>query len=82
MGREYHSCVRAYIEKVKQDIGNYAFFITSGNTDSEKIVNPIAEIIHKKPIAHAGFNSGELLNKEIYSKKLAAFINDIKKQSK
>lgn len=71
--------VRTYLEDKKASIKEHAFFITSGNTHSEKIVPHVKEIIGRDPIAHAGFNAKEIKDKDIYDKKIAEFIKAIQR---
>jgi flavodoxin len=66
--------VRTYLENNKAIIKNHAFFVTSGNTASEKIAPYIKEIFSINPIAHVGFNAAEMKNEGVYKKKLADFI--------
>lgn len=74
--------IRTYIEKNKGSLKEWAFFITSGNTEPEKMVAEIEGIIGKKSIASVGLNAGELKKEEIYNKKITAFTEEIKRSSK
>jgi flavodoxin len=70
--------VRTYLEKNKEKIKNYAFFITSGNTDAEKIGPYFSEIMGREPLARVGFNGREMKDKKIYSQKIADFLSKLK----
>ena len=70
--------IRTYINKVKNNLKNTAFFITSGNTDSATIVGKIEKLVGKKIRAHVGLNNRELKNKETYNKKITNFVEAIK----
>lgn len=69
---------RTYLEKNKAKIKKYAFFVTSGNTDSEKLVNFFQEIIDQDCISHVSFNAKELKAREIYEQKMEDFANVLK----
>lgn len=71
--------VRTYLEQHKDKIQNYAFFVTSGNTPSEKITPYFSEILGKDPIAHLGINSKEIIAPDLYNKKTDQFIKEIRK---
>jgi hypothetical protein len=66
--------VRTYLEDNKEKIKEYAFFVTSGNTPSEKIVPHVAEILGRESLTHTGFNGAELKDKKICDKKIKEFI--------
>lgn len=70
--------MRTYLGDNKENIKKYAFFVTSGNTDSEKIAPHVREIMGRDPLAHVGFNAAELKDKEVYGKKMTAFIEAVK----
>jgi flavodoxin len=69
---------RTYIDKNKGNLKQWAFFITSGNTEPESMVSEIEMISGKKAIAHVGFNAEELKKEEVYNKKMDGFIEAIK----
>jgi flavodoxin len=71
--------VRTYLENNKSKIKSYSFFVTSGNTDSQKIAPYLQEIMGREPLAHAGFNTQELKNKNTYDQKISDFVTTIKK---
>jgi flavodoxin len=70
--------ITTYINKTRDRIKNTAFFITSGNTNPEKIVPYLEEISGKKTISYVGFNSKELMNDKIYNERLNNFLNTVK----
>jgi flavodoxin len=70
--------IRTYINKTKNNLKNTAFFITSGNTNSETIVRIMEKLVEKKMKTHVGFSANELRNKELYNKKITTFIESIK----
>jgi menaquinone-dependent protoporphyrinogen IX oxidase len=65
---------RAFLQKAKGTPRELAFFVTSGNTDAQRIVPGMEEVAERKALAFTGFNSDELKNPAAYEKKLAAFI--------
>ncbi len=69
---------RTYLEKSKGKIKKYAFFVTSGNTDSKKIAPFLREIMGAESVAHVGFNAREIKEKNIYDQKIASFIEALK----
>jgi flavodoxin len=71
--------VRTYLDTEKSDIKDYAFFVTAGGNISQELSAPAATILGKDPSAFSGFITEELKNKERYEKKLAEFINAIRK---
>jgi flavodoxin len=74
--------IRTYIDKNKESLKEWAFFITSSNTEPEAMVAEIEGITGKKSIAYVGFNSEELKNQKVYDKKLTTFIEEIKRSAK
>ena len=74
--------VRTYIDKNKGSLREWAFFVTSGNTEPEKMVAEIEGISGKKSIAAVGLNAQELKKEEVYNKKITAFIEAIKRNFK
>jgi flavodoxin len=71
--------VRTYLEKNKDKIKSYAFFVTSGNTDSQKLAGYFQEIMNQEPQAHTGFSTPELKDKNNYDRKVSEFVIAIKK---
>ena len=70
--------VRTYLEKEKGNCKNMALFVTSGNTEVEKVVGSFESVINKKMIAMTGFSTPELKDEKNYQEKITAFINKIK----
>jgi flavodoxin len=70
--------VRAYLQRVRPDLGKVAFFVTSGDTDVSKIAPAMEEVSGCHPIACAGFNAEELANTELYREKLDTFVRAMK----
>lgn len=71
--------IRSYIEQNKQNFREVAFFITAGSTSAEKVVPYMEQLCGKKAVAYVGFVSKELEKRDIYSKKLAIFLELFKK---
>ncbi|MCP4049131.1 MAG: hypothetical protein GY730_00260 [bacterium] len=71
--------VRTYINKFKNSFQETAFFITSGNTDAEKISREMEELCNKKAIASCGIIEKDLREENIknYQKKIDVFIRKI-----
>jgi flavodoxin len=69
--------VRTYLENNKSKIKNYAFFVTSGNTDSQKIAPYLQEIMGRVPLAHTGLNTQELKDKNAYDQKISDFVKKL-----
>lgn len=74
--------IRTYIDKNKGSLREWAFFVTSVNTEPEKMVAEIEGIIGKKSIASVGLNSQELKKEEVYNKKITEFIEAVKRNAK
>jgi len=70
--------IRTYMESNKANIKEYAFFVTSGNTASQKIAPHMKEIMEREPLAHVGFNGAEIKDEKIYTQKIKEFIEAIK----
>lgn len=70
-----------YLDKIRGRIKNAAYFITSGNTEPEKIVPYLEELAQKKAIASVGFASQELKDNKTYEEKLKAFLEIISRQN-
>lgn len=60
----------------------WAFFISSGNTDADFIKGSIEEIIGTKPVAYFGLNAKEIKDGKIYNEKISNFIEAIKRNFK
>jgi flavodoxin len=74
--------VRTYLELNKKNIRQYAFFVTSGNTDSQKLVGYLREIMNQESLGHIGFNARDLKEKNIYDQKISAFSAELTHLSK
>lgn len=66
--------IRAYLMMFAGDLGNVGFFVTSGDTDVEKLVPSMEAIIRRNAVASAGFNAKELAVSATYESKLTDFI--------
>jgi flavodoxin len=71
--------IRTYLTENQNKIKNYAFFVTSGNTDAEKLTKYFSEVMRKEPLALAGFNAPELKDDKVYQEKTRAFVGEIEK---
>jgi flavodoxin len=69
--------LRTYLSANKDKIKNYAFFVTSDNTEANKLAKYFEEIMHKDAKALLGFNTKELANTKIYQEKIKDFITKI-----
>jgi len=70
--------VRAYIEKTRAQLRDVALFVTSGNTDVQRIVPAVEALIGKKLKASVGFSAHDLKDQALVQKKLNAFVAAIK----
>ena len=66
--------IRAYLQTTGGRFHNVAFFITSGNTEVEKISPSLEALAKCKPIAVTGFNARELSNTAAYEAKVSRFV--------
>lgn len=66
--------VRTFLETQKGKINRWSFFVTSGNTASEKLEKSFREIMNVSPLAHTGFNTKELKEKNLYEQKMTEFL--------
>jgi len=71
--------IRTYLDTNRDKLKNTAYIVTSGSTPAEKVVPSCEEITGKKPKAYAGFTAPVLKDGELYRKKLAGFIDELKK---
>jgi flavodoxin len=69
--------VRAYLMQTSGRIRNVAFFVTSGDTDVERVAPSLAGAARRAPIAQAGFSARELSDPARYATKIAAFVEEI-----
>ena len=73
--------IRAYLQATRGKLQNAAFFITSGNTNVEKIASSLEALAGRKAAAAAGFNAGELADAATYQKKIEAFVAAVERAS-
>jgi len=66
--------ITTYISLTKDKLKTIAFFMTSGNTEPQKIVQYLEEISGQKALANAMFNEKELKNIDVYNRKIDDFI--------
>lgn len=71
--------IRAYLQATDGRFQNVAFFITSGDTEVEKIFSSLEALAKCKPVASTGFNARELINTAAYEAKVASFVEAIKR---
>lgn len=69
--------VRAYLKQVRGRVQNVAFFVTSGDTDVQKILPSLEAEAGQKAVASAGFSARELNEPATYEAKLAALVQQI-----
>jgi menaquinone-dependent protoporphyrinogen IX oxidase len=65
--------VRAYLRTCREQFGDVAFFVTSGDTDASKVVPEMESVGGHKALAYAGFNARELANRDVYDRKIQEF---------
>lgn len=75
--RQMTPAVRAYLQSTRGKARNMAFFVTSGDTDIEKIAPALEEVAARKAVASAGFNARELADPATYQGKIDAFVEAI-----
>lgn len=71
--------VRAYLQSARERIRNLAFFVTSGDTDVNKIIPSVEALTGRTTMARAGFNARELADVAVYQGKVSAFIENLKR---
>lgn len=69
--------VRTYITNFKDEFKKVAIFTTSGLVHPKEPVVFLEKILGKKSICFEGWNTLELSNKKIYTKKLENFVKKI-----
>ena len=67
--------IRAYLNQTHGRPGKVAFFVTSGNTDVDRVAPSMEELTDTRAIAWAGFNARDLKDLNAYEDKLAEFLN-------
>jgi flavodoxin len=70
--------VRAYLGRYKAQLGNVAFYVTSGDTDASKIVPSMESIVGRRAVAFTGFNARQLADHRVYAARLEAFVQSLK----
>jgi hypothetical protein len=66
--------VRSYLQQNAGRFGRVAFFVTSGDTDVERLLPSLEEAGQTRAIAAMGCNARELQDPAAYQAKLDAFI--------
>ena len=69
--------VRTYLQHMSGKLPALAFFITSGDTEIEKVIPSLELAANCKASASAGFNARELKQAGVYEQKLSAFVQSI-----
>lgn len=69
--------VRSYLSRMQGHLGRVAFFVTSGDTDVDKLVPGFAAAAGVRPFATAGFNAQELADATLYERKIAALADAV-----
>ena len=69
--------LRTYLEAKKEKIGKYAFFVTSGNTPSEKIAKHMKDAMGSEPLAHIGFDAKQLKEEDVYNQRISSFVDSV-----
>ena len=69
--------VRAYLRSVRERIQNVAFFVTSGDTDVNKLIPSVEAVTGRSMVARAGFNARELADVAVYQDKVSAFVESL-----
>jgi flavodoxin len=72
--------VRTYVEKNRDKIKEYAFFVTSGNTEVSKITPYFSEIMGRESLAQVGFNAREMKDQNLHAEKISEFIDSLKER--
>jgi flavodoxin len=71
--------IRTYLDMNRDKLKNTAYIVTSNTAPAEKVIPMCEELTGKKCMAYAGFTAKMLKNGELYRKKLAGFIDELKK---
>jgi menaquinone-dependent protoporphyrinogen IX oxidase len=66
--------VRAYLQKYQRSFGDVAFFVTSADTDSARIVPYLESLAKRYAMAFTGFSARELADQPTYEKRLSDFL--------
>lgn len=81
-GWNMNPALRTYAVAHKDKIREYAFFVTSGNTDAEKLKPHFAEVLGREPMALVGFSGAELKDAGVYREKLGSFVGRLRSQKR
>lgn len=76
-GRHMTPAVLAYLQRFKAEFRNLAFFVTSGDTDAERIVPSMETVAGQHAIAYIGFNAAELADRATYEARVASFVKSL-----
>ena len=69
--------IRSYLQWARGRARAIAFFVTSGDTDVQKIAPALENAVNNKPIASTGLNERELKNPVEYEKKVTTFVANL-----
>jgi flavodoxin len=69
--------VRAYLQQMNGKLPAAAYFVTSGDTEIEKIAPSLQLTANCKPSALVGLSARELKQADVYEQKLSAFVQSI-----
>jgi hypothetical protein len=70
--------VRAYLGAMRGKLRSAAFFVTSGDTDVERIAPSMETLGQCTAAARAGFNAKQLKDVDAYDRKLSAFVQQVR----
>jgi flavodoxin len=73
--------VRTYLDTVKSEIKDYAFFVTAGGNATDELAAPARKILGKEPRAFIGFITEELKNYDAYDAKFKAFVSSLQENA-
>lgn len=71
--------VRAYLQSVKDRLRTVAFFVTSEDTDVNKLIPSVEAVTGRSMVTRAGFNARELADVAVYQDKVSAFVESLKR---
>jgi flavodoxin len=71
--------VRSYLRMNRGRFNEVAFFTTSGSTPAEKVVPAMERLAGRQAVALAGFNYVDLKTGGLYEKKVADFLEGLKR---
>jgi flavodoxin len=70
------SPIRAYLTAHRAELKQVAVFCTQGGSGAEKVLNDMAELCGRKPVASLALNDGEIKRRE-YAEKLHRFLDSL-----